>query len=249
MNTNKTVIITGGTKGIGKGASLEFAKKGYNVVISARNEAPELLREIKNLGGEAIFIKTDISKEEDIVKLVDETVKKYGKLDVLVNNAAITGSMNVPLTETTTKNFEEVFQANVLGTYWGMKYAIQAMLQTGGGSIVNVSSIAGLKGIPLASHYVASKHALMGLTKSTAIEYATKNIRINIVAPGSIRTEMFEAGLAQGGFTEDMLKKSNPMNKIGDVDDIAKAILFLSSDEAPFMTGAVLSVDGGYSVQ
>ena len=129
-----------------------------------------------------------VSKDEDVIKLINETVKKYGKLDVLVNNAAILGSMNLPLAETTNKNFEQVFGINVIGTCWGMKYAIQAMLKTGGGSIVNVSSIAGLKGVPFASPYSASKHAVIRLTKSTAIEYATKGIRVNVVAPGPIRT-------------------------------------------------------------
>jgi NAD(P)-dependent dehydrogenase (short-subunit alcohol dehydrogenase family) len=130
-----------------------------------------------------------------------------------------------------------------------MKYAIQAMLKTGGGNIVNVSSGAGLKGLPMASHYVASKHALMGLTKSTAIEYATKNIRVNVVAPGPIRTEMYESVIAQGELTEEVMKKINPMNKIGEVDEVAKTILFLGSDDAPFMTGAVIAVDGGFMAQ
>src|SRR4051812_23319209 len=113
MNSQKTVIVTGGSKGIGRGASLAFAKKGYNVVVSARNEDSEFLREIKELGGDAIFIKVDVSKEEDIIRLVNETVKKYGKLDVMVNNAAIGGTMNLPLAETTTRNFQDVFQTNV----------------------------------------------------------------------------------------------------------------------------------------
>jgi NAD(P)-dependent dehydrogenase (short-subunit alcohol dehydrogenase family) len=249
MATKRTVIVTGGSKGIGKGTSLAFAKKGYNVVISARNEAPELLREIKELGGEATFIKTDIGKEEDVINLINETVKKYGKLDVLVNNAAATGSMNLPLAETTNENFKQVFDINVMGTYWGMKYAIQAMLKTGGGSIVNVSSIVGLKGGPSASQYAASKHAVIGLTKSTAIEYATKGIRVNVVAPGPIRTEMFEEVVSQGVLTAEFFESMVPMKKVGNVADVANAIVFMSSEDAPFMTGAVLSLDGGMSAQ
>jgi NAD(P)-dependent dehydrogenase (short-subunit alcohol dehydrogenase family) len=249
MTTKRTVIVTGGSKGIGKGTSLAFVKKGYNVVISARSEAPELLREIKELGGEATFIKADVGKEEDVINLINETVKKYGKLDVLVNNAAIVGTMNLPLAETTNKNFEQVFNINVMGTYWGMKYAIQAMLKTGGGSIVNVSSIAGLKGSPSSSAYVASKHAVMGLTKSTAIEYAAKGIRVNVVAPGPIRTEMYEDVVTQGVLTEELFESLVPMKKIGDVADVANAIVFMSSEDAPFMTGAVLSLDGGLSAQ
>jgi NAD(P)-dependent dehydrogenase (short-subunit alcohol dehydrogenase family) len=151
MNSKKTVIMTGGSKGTGKGTSLAFAKKGYNVVISARSEPPELLKEIQKFGGEATFIKTDISKKEDIINLIDETVKKYGKLDVMVNNATAAGVLTVPLADTSTKNFEELLQTNVMGTYWGMKYAIQAMLKTGGGSIINVSGGAGLKGVPRCS--------------------------------------------------------------------------------------------------
>jgi NAD(P)-dependent dehydrogenase (short-subunit alcohol dehydrogenase family) len=246
MNTRKTVIVTGGSKGIGKATCLAFAKKGYNVVVSARSESSELLKEIKELGGECTFIKTDVSKEEDIINLINETVKKYGKLDIMINNAGIVGRLDVPLAETTTKNLEDVLQTNVMGTYWGMKYAIQAMLKTGGGNIVNLSSISGLKGVPFGAHYCASKHAVIGLSKSTAIEYAAKGIRINVVAPGPIRTDMHNNILEQG-VTEEMLTSSNPMGKIGEAGDIAKSILFLSSDDVPFMTGTVLSVDGGYT--
>jgi NAD(P)-dependent dehydrogenase (short-subunit alcohol dehydrogenase family) len=249
MNTSKTVIVTGGSKGIGKATCLAFAKKGYNVVVSARSEAPELLKEIKELGGEATFIKADVTKEEDIINLIDETVKKYRRLDIMINNAGVLGILNAPLAETTTKNLEDVLQANVMGTYWGMKYAIQAMLKTGGGNIVNVSSICGLKGAPLSAHYCASKFAVIGLSKSTAIEYAAKGIRINVVAPGPIRTDMYNGILEQGGFTEETLKSFIPMGKIGEVGDVVKSILFLSSDDVPFMTGSILTVDGGFTAQ
>jgi len=244
IKKTKTVIVTGGSKGIGKAVVLLFAKKGYNVVYSARNDDPEVLKEIQKLGGDGTFIKADVSKEQEVIDLIDQTVKKYGRLDIIVNNAGIIGTTSVLLADTTTQNFTDIFNTNVMGTYWGMKYAIQAMLKTGGGSIVNVSSAAGFKGIPMLSHYVASKAAIHGLSKSAAVEYATKGIRINVLAPGAIETDML-AGMNQGGVTPDLLKSLTPMGKIGDVEDCANAIGFLTSDEASYMTGAILSVDGG----
>jgi len=248
-NTKKTVIVTGGSKGIGKGTVLVFAKKGYNVVYSARNDDPEVLKEIKNLGGDGTFIKADVSIEQDVIDLVDQTVKKYGRLDIMVNNAGMVGTTNALLADTTTKNFTDIFYANVMGTYWGMKYAIQAMLKTGGGSIVNVSSAAGFKGMPMMSNYITSKAAVHGLSKSAAVEYATKGIRINVIAPGPILTDMLNTSVSQGGMSEDYLRDLTPMAKAGDVADCANTIAFLASDEAPFMTGSILCVDGGVTAQ
>jgi len=245
--TKKTVIVTASSKGIGKGAAIAFAKKGYNVVVSARSHADDVLKEIKDFGGEAIFIKADATKEEDIKNLIDQTVKHYGRLDVLVNNAGGVGTSSLALADTTTENFEEVFRINVLSTFWGMKYAIKEMLKTGGGNIVNVSSAAGLNGVKNVAPYSAVKHAVNGLTKSTAIDYATQNIRVNAICPGPIKTEMFHTAIEQGYFTEDLFASMTPMNKVGDVEGVANAIVFLGSNESPFMTGSYLVVDGGLS--
>jgi NAD(P)-dependent dehydrogenase (short-subunit alcohol dehydrogenase family) len=249
--SSKTVIVTAGAKGIGKATSLAFAKKGYNVVIAVRNlnQAKEVLKEIESIGGSAVAIKADVTIEKDIIRAVDETVKKYGKLDAFVNNAGVVGSTKELLGDATTENFEALLQTNVMGTFWGMKYAIKAMLKTGGGSIVNVSSIAGESGLPALAQYCASKHAILGLTKAAAVEYASQGIRVNAVTPGPIKTDMMKETIAQGGVTEEDFRNMIPALRVGTVDDVANAIYFLGSDESPYMTGSILPVDGGYSAK
>jgi len=215
------------------------------VVVSARSDANDVVKEIKAFGGEAIYVKADVSKEEDIANLIKETIKKYGKLDVLINNAAMMSVTPLPLHETNTKDFEEVIKLNLLGTYWGMKYAITEMLKTGGGSIVNISSVSGLIGIPTQGHYVSSKHAVNGLSKSAALEYATKGIRINTICPGSIKTEMMQEVINQGIFSEEFIAAKHPIGRIGKVEEVVNAIVFVASNEASFMTGTIIPVDGG----
>ena len=167
---------------------------------------------------------------------------------MLVNNAG--GITNIgPLTETTTKDFEDVFQLNVTSTFWGMKYAIKEMLKTGGGNIVNVSSMVGINGAKNFSSYSAAKHAVIGLTKSAAIDHATQGIRVNAICPGSTMTEALQGAIKTGLATEEAIASSAPMNKIGDIEGVAKAIVFLGSNDSPYMTGSVLVVDGGVSAQ
>jgi NAD(P)-dependent dehydrogenase (short-subunit alcohol dehydrogenase family) len=247
----KTVIVTGGNSGIGKATAIAFAKKGYNVVISGRNEmsGKETLVEIKKMGVEALFIPTDIRKEEEVIHLIETTVKHFGKLDVIVNNAGIAGASEGLLADTTAKNMQNLFETNILGVFLGMKYGIQAMLKSGGGSVINLASIAGLNGIMYASQYCASKHAVVGLTKATAVEYAQLGIRVNAVAPGAIKTEVFRSSLDSGLYTEESIAAIHPMNRMGVVEDIANAILFLAAEENSFLTGSILSVDGGFNAK
>jgi len=247
--TKRTVIVTAGSKGIGKGAAIAFAKKGYNVVVSARSHADDVLKEIKNFGGEAVFIKADATKEEDIQNLINETIKKYGRIDVLVNNVGGPEGAFVPVGEATTENFDAVFKLNVLSTFWGMKYAIKEMLKTGGGNIVNVSSAVGLVAIKNNAPYVSAKHAVNGLTKSAAIDYATQNIRVNAICPGPVLTEMLQGAMDTGVFSREFITSTNPMNTISDVEGVANAIVFLASNDTPFMTGTLLPVDGGATAQ
>ena len=247
----KTVIVTGGNGGIGKASALAFAQKGYNVVITGRNSTSgeEVAQQARAFGVEAVFKQVDIRQEDAVIKLVDETVQQFGQLDAFVNNAGIPGKENGMLADCSTENFRELLDTNVLGLFYGMKYAIRAMLKTGGGSIVNLASIAGANGIPYAAQYCASKHAVVGLTKSTAVEYATQGIRVNAIAPGAIKTDILNTAIEAGAYDETSIAAMHPMNRLGTVEDIANGIVYLASDASPYMTGNILFVDGGFNAK
>ncbi|OOS23193.1 SDR family NAD(P)-dependent oxidoreductase [Moraxella pluranimalium] len=244
----RTIVITGATSGIGKETALAFAKLGDNIVVSGRRkkEGLEVVNEIKSLGANAIFVKTDITQENEVKALIEQAVAHFGKIDVMVNNSGIAGRENVPLHQHSTENFRELIEVNVMGLFWGMKYAIDAMLKTGGGVVVNLASIAGLNGIEFTSQYSASKHAVVGLTKSASLDYATQGIRVNAVAPGAIKTDILQNAINAGVYPEDKIAGIHPMNKMGDTSSIANAIVFLASPDVPFMTGTILNVDGGF---
>lgn len=244
----RTIVITGATSGIGKETALAFAKLGDNIVVSGRREKEglEVINEIKSLGTNAIFVKTDITQENEVKALIKQAVAHFGKIDVMVNNSGIAGRENVPLHQHSTENFRELIEVNVMGLFWGMKYAIDAMLKTGGGVVVNLASIAGLNGIEFTSQYSASKHAVVGLTKSASLDYATQGIRVNAVAPGAIKTDILQNAINAGVYPEDKIAGIHPMNKMGDTSSIANAIVFLASPDVPFMTGTILNVDGGF---
>lgn len=244
----RTIVITGATSGIGKQTALAFAKLGDNVVVSGRreNEGLAVVNEIKALGADGVFIKGDVTNENDVKALIDQAIAKFGKVDVMVNNSGIAGRENVPLHQHSTENFREMIEVNVLGLFYGMKYAIDAMLKTGGGVVVNLASIAGLNGIEYTSQYSATKHAVVGLTKSAALDYATQGIRVNAVAPGAIKTDILQAAIDSGVYPEDRIAGIHPMNVMGNPDSIANAIVFLASPDVPFMTGTILNVDGGF---
>ena len=245
----KNVIITGGTKGIGKATAIEFANKGYRVIATTRSiknkaELEKMFKDNVKGSGEVIVEALDVNNEEEVKNLIHSVVEKYGKLDCLVNNAGIMIE-NVPLHQTSTENFHKIINTDLFGVYFGMKYAIAEMLKTGGGCIVNVASDAGLIGGYSSSLYTAAKHGVVGLTKCGALDYATQGIRVNAVCPGCIKTEIFEDAFKKGAYTEQSLADLHPMKRIGKPEEVAKAIVFLADDDNAFTTGITLSVDGG----
>jgi len=247
---NKTVIITGGTTGIGKATAIHFAKNGYNVVVTSRNADKEtsVIADFKENGVDVTFFPLDVTQEKQVESVIQETVKKFGKLDSIVNNSGISLG-NAILAETKSEELKQMLDTNVMGVYYGMKYAIIEMLKTGGGTIVNLASIAGLNGLYATAQYNASKHAVVGLTKGTAIDYAQQGIRINAVAPGAIKTDILKNAIDSGTYDVSSIEAIHPMNRLGEVEDIAKAIYFLASDENTFMTGTILNIDGGYNAK
>ena len=243
--SGKTVLITGGTSGIGKDTAIEFAKAGANVVIAGRREAEgkAVVEEIEKTGQKGLFVKTDVSKEEDVKNLIDTTVKTFGRIDVAFNNAGVehTG----PVTELQVKDYEHVFNINVLGVLLSLKYEIPVMLKQGGGAIVNTTSVLGHAGMPGTSIYTGSKFAVEGITKATALEYATAGIRVNAVAPAVTQTEMFDR--FTGGKQEniDAMAEIHPMGRFAAPKEIATTVMYLASDAASFVTGISIPVDGG----
>jgi len=249
MNNGKTfegkvVLVTGGTSGIGKATAIKFARAGAKVVLSGRREkeGAEVVNEIRKLGGEGAFVRADIAKDADIQAMVQFTVDKFGKLDVAFNNAGV--EWTGPLDRATEAEYRRVFDINVWGVLNSMRHEIPAMLKNGGGAIVNTSSVAGHVGLAQVSVYIASKHAVEGLTKSVALEFAKQNIRVNAVAPGIIATEMFDR--FAGDELRDQIISTVPVARVGAAVEIAAAVLYLASDAAKFTTGTSLVVDGGF---
>jgi len=248
--TQKVAIITGGATGIGKSTAMLLASKGIKVVISGRREAvgQEAIEEIRARGGDAAFIAADVDNETQVSQMIGFAVKKYGRLDLAVNNSGISNETKT-IGDSDPANFRAMLQTNVMGVYLCMKYEIQQMLKNGGGSIVNLASIAGLNGIPYAGPYAATKHAVVGLTKSGALDYATQNIRINAVAPGAIKTDIIAGSIAQGQYDEATISAMHPMARMGNPEEIAHGIAWLLSDEASFVTGHILNIDGGFQAK
>jgi NAD(P)-dependent dehydrogenase (short-subunit alcohol dehydrogenase family) len=248
--TQKVAVITGGATGIGKSTAMLLAGKGIKVVISGRREAvgQKAIEEIRAQGGDAAFIAADVDNETQVSQMIGFAVKKYGRLDLAVNNAGISNETKT-IGDSDPAKFQAMLQTNVMGVYLCMKYEIQQMLKNGGGSIVNLASIAGLNGIPYAGPYAATKHAVVGLTKSGALDYATQNIRINAVAPGAIKTDIIAGSIAQGQYDEATISAMHPMARMGNPEEIAHGIAWLLSDEASFVTGHILNIDGGFQAK
>ena len=247
---NKVVLITGATSGIGKVSALAFGKAGAKVIVSGRREAEgqAVVGEIKAAGGEATFVKADVAVEADVVALVAKTVATYGRIDIAFNNAGV--ELTGPIVDATEADYRRVFDINVWGVLTSMKYEIPVMLKQGAGVIINTSSVAGHVGMAGASIYVASKHAVEGLTKAAAMEYAKQGIRVNAVAPAAIETDMMTR--FTGGGNEDALsymRSLHPVGRLGRSEEIANPVLFLASDAASFITGTSLNVDGGFLAQ
>ncbi|MFO1206359.1 MAG: SDR family oxidoreductase [Burkholderiales bacterium] len=248
--TTPVVLITGALAGIGRATALAFAREGAHVVASGRRDEAgrALVDELRSLGAQAEFVRADVRFEAEVRALVDLTVERFGRLDVAVNNAGTEGQGG-PITEQTTDNYAAIFDANVLGVLLSLKHEMRVMLRQGSGSIINLSSVAGHIGFPGASVYVASKHAVEGLTKSAALEGAAAGVRVNAVAPGPIATEMFERFTGRDEATQAGLISGVPAKRVGTPEEIAQTIVFLASDKARFLTGQIVTVDGGYTAQ
>jgi NAD(P)-dependent dehydrogenase (short-subunit alcohol dehydrogenase family) len=243
--SNPVVLITGGLTGIGRAAAVAFAQKGANVVVAGRRDeaGKTLAEELRGLGAQAEFINADVRKEDDVRALVDRTIERFGRLDVAVNNAGTEGRPG-PITDQTAESYAATFDTNVLGTLLSVKHELRVMQAQGSGSIINISSTYGHEGGAGASVYVASKHAVEGMTKSAALEAASSGVRVNAVAPGPIETGMLDrfTGTPE---RKAALLKTVPLGRVGDPADIARAAVFLASEDASFITGQILTVDGG----
>jgi NAD(P)-dependent dehydrogenase (short-subunit alcohol dehydrogenase family) len=239
------VLISGGLTGIGRAAAITFAREGAIVVVAARREeaGAELVTELRAFGSEAAFIKADVRREEDVRAMVEGAVARFGRLDVAVNNAGTEGSLG-PVTGQTPEAYAATFDTNVLGTLLCMKHELRVMQSQGFGSIVNISSTMGSRGAPNASLYVASKHAVEGLTKSGALEAAAFGVRVNAVAPGPVDTAMLDRFTGSGDRKAGLLA-GVPLRRAGKPEEMADAILFLASDKAAFITGQIIRVNGG----
>ena len=245
----KVALVTGGTSGIGKATAIEFARAGAKVVLTGRREkeGAQVVAEIKKLGAEAAFVRADVAKNADVKRMVDFTIDKFGRLDIAFNNAGV--EWKGPLDQATEAEYRRIFDVNVWGVLNSMRHEIPVMLKNGGGAIVNNSSVAGHVGLGQVSVYIASKHAVEGLTKSVALEFAKQNIRINAVAPGVIATDMLDRFAGKESEMRDSLTSIIPVGRIGAREEIAAAVLYLCSDDAKFTTGTSLVVDGGYVAQ
>jgi len=243
--SSPVVVITGALTGIGRAAAIIFAQEGAHIVVSGRRDkqGQELVVELQGLGAEAIFVGTDVRKDEDVRNLVDHTVKRFGRLDIAVNNAGTEG-LRGRVTEQTAESYAATFDTNVLGVLLSMKHELRVMLPQGSGSIINVSSAYGSVGAAGASVYVASKHAVEGLTKSAALEVAGTGVRVNVVAPGTTDTGMLTR-FTNTDENKAALVSTVPVKRLATPEEIAHVIAFVASANASYMTGASIPVDGG----
>jgi NAD(P)-dependent dehydrogenase (short-subunit alcohol dehydrogenase family) len=245
---NKVALVTGASFGIGRATAILFAHKGAKVVLVDWQENSETLEAITSFGGEALFIKCDVSKLSEVQKMIQKTISIYGRLDFAFNNAGIEG-ISATITECTEENWDKTININLKGIWACMKYEIPEILKHGGGAIVNCSSIAGLVGFTGLPAYVASKHGVNGLTKTAALENAKLGIRVNAVCPGVIKTPMIERLTNNNKEAEAQYAAQEPIGRLGQPDEIANAVIWLCSNEASFITGQAIAVDGGWTVE
>jgi len=243
----KVAIVTGAASGIGRASALLFGEERAKVIVADWDEAKgeQVAREVKGKGGEARFVKVDVSRAEDVEMMVNAALESYGRLDVLFNNAGVEGEQ-APTADCTLENFDRVIAINLRGVFLGMKYGIAAMLKTGGGSIINNASVAGLVGFMGIPAYCASKGGVIQLTKTAALEYAKERVRVNVICPGVIWTPMVERFSAAGEEVRQALEAMEPVGRFGTAEEVARLALFLASEDSSFCTGAPFVVDGGF---
>jgi len=241
----KVALITGGAGGIGKVTAETFLKEGANVVLVDLFEEPlQKAQEELKAFGEVLTVQADVSKESDVENYVKQAVEKFGKIDIFFNNAGIEGKV-APLVDQKVEDFDKVLSVNVRGVFLGLKYVLPVLTKQGYGSVINTSSVAGLEGSAGVAPYVTSKHAVVGLTKTAALEVASANVRVNSIHPSPVNTRMMrslEEGLQAD---EETMSKAIPLGRYGEADDIAKLVLFLASDDSSFITGVQYRIDGG----
>lgn len=242
---DKTAIVTGAGSGIGLAIARQFAAEGAKVVVSDVQEAAgqQTVAAIKDAGGEAFFVKADVSRPADQERLVQQTLDQYGALHIACNNAGV-GGPSAPTGEYPIEGWDKVIAINLNGVFYGMRYQIPAMLNSGGGAIVNIASILGSVGFANSVAYVAAKHGVVGLTQNAAIEYAQKGIRVNAVGPGFIKTPLVEEHMDKEALK--FLESQHPAGRLGEASEVAELVTWLSSDRASFVTGSYYPVDGGY---
>jgi NAD(P)-dependent dehydrogenase (short-subunit alcohol dehydrogenase family) len=245
----KVVLITGAGSGIGRSTALLYARHGANVVVSDVDllGGEETVKQIKAAGGEACFIEANVGDAEACKLLVDKTVEQYGKLDIACNNAGV-GGESAPVGEMSIESWNKVIQVNLNGVFYGMRYQIPAMVKTGQGVIINIASILGQVGFANASAYVAAKHGVVGLTKNAALEYSAKGIRVNAIGPAFIKTPMLEKAELDDN-VKNLLVSLHPIGRLGEPEEVAELIVWLSSDKASFITGSYYAIDGAYLAQ
>lgn len=250
---NKVSLVTGATSGIGMVTAQMLAAEGSKVVLAARrsDRGKLLVEEIQTAGGEATFVQTDVAQRDSIVKMVQTTLETYGRLDCAFNNAGIAGSTFVAAADIEEEAWDQIMNVNVKGVWLCMKYQIPELLKSGGGAIVNNASIYGLRGSSVgAADYIATKHAVMGLTKTAAVDYAQQGIRVNAVCPGFTHSEAVDPIMEENPEDFDQKVLPNvPMGRVADANEIATAVLWMLSDEASFLTGQAITPDGGWTAK
>jgi NAD(P)-dependent dehydrogenase (short-subunit alcohol dehydrogenase family) len=246
----KIALVTGAGSGIGRATALVFAREGAKVVVAdvVVDGGEETVRQIKAAGGEALFVKADMAKAAEVEAMVQKAVTTYGRLDCAHNNAGIEGATG-KTADYREEDWDRVIRVNLTGVWFCMKYEISQMLKQGGGAIVNTASDAGLLGVPQMPAYVASKHGVVGLTKTAALEYAKSGIRVNAVCPGVIKTPMVERITGQRAGRAERMAAAEPVGRMGKPEEIAEAVVWLCSEAASFVTGLPMSVDGGIAAQ
>ncbi|HVD98924.1 MAG TPA: SDR family oxidoreductase [Cytophagaceae bacterium] len=243
--SNKVAVVTGGSFGIGQATALAFAVRGAKVAVVDWIENQETLTKIKEAGGEAIFIKCDVSSDKEVKQMTEIVIQKFGRIDYAFNNAGIEG-LTASTQDCTEENWDKTLAVNLKGVWHCMKYFLPSMIKNGKGAIVNCASIAGLVGFSGLPAYVASKHAVVGLTKTTALETAKQGIRINAVCPGVIKTPMVDRMTGKVKEAEKQFENMEPVGRMGQPEEVASAVLWLCSDDASFVTGQAIAVDGGW---